>query len=288
MAKLGVITDGISRDLEHALQVATEAGLEYAELQFVWDKEIGDLNDDEMARAKELVDKYGVKVPCITRHNFVGLLVADTEIGDEAYQRHMDGLQRCIDMAKAFDTKMVRLMSFRKEMIIFGYNGAEVWNASKGAWEKLMKLFGPPLKLAAEQGITLAVETGNNAMVNSAWLGRKLIDDMGAKNLKVIWDPANTLYCNEVVYPDGYEALRGGHLGHVHMKDCRVDMPKASVEQCEMGTGEMAPYLEDIAAALKEDNYDGVVSLESVYHPTDGSFEDGFRASVGRFKEIFG
>ncbi len=30
MAKLGVITDGISRDLEHALQVAIEADLEYA------------------------------------------------------------------------------------------------------------------------------------------------------------------------------------------------------------------------------------------------------------------
>ena len=54
MAKLGVITDGISRDLEHALQVMTEAGLEYAELQFVWDKEVGDFNDDEMARALDL------------------------------------------------------------------------------------------------------------------------------------------------------------------------------------------------------------------------------------------
>ena len=46
MAKLGVITDCISRDLEHALQVATEHDLEYAELQFVWDKEVGDLDDD--------------------------------------------------------------------------------------------------------------------------------------------------------------------------------------------------------------------------------------------------
>ena len=46
--------------------------------------------------------------------------------------------------------------------------------------------------------------------------------------------------------------------------------------------------LEGIAAGLKEDGYEGVISLESVYHPTDGSYEDGFRASVGRFKEIFG
>jgi hypothetical protein len=55
-----------------------------------------------------------------------------------------------------------------------------------------------------------------------------------------------------------------------------------------MGTAEMAPYLEGIAAGLKEENFDGVVSLESVYHPDGGTYEDGFRASVGRFKEIFG
>ena len=288
MAKLGVITDGISRDLEHALQVMTEADLEYAELQFVWEKEVGDLDDDEMARLITLVEHYGVKIPCITRHNFVGLLVGNTELGDADHQKHMAALQRCIDMAKAVDTKLVRIMSFRKEMIIFGYNGAEVWNASKGAWENLLVLLEPAVKLAEENDITLVVETGNNAMVASAYLGRKLIDDLGSDNLKVLWDPANTLYCTEEVYPAGYETLRGGYLGHLHIKDCNVDIAKASVQQCAVGTGQMAPILEDLAAALVEDEYDGVISLESVYHPTGGTFEEGFQESVGRFKEIFG
>jgi len=288
MAKLGVITDGISRDLEHALQVATEADLEYAELQFVWDKEVGDLDDDQMAKALALVEKYGVKVACITRHNFVGLLVGAVEVGDPVHQQHMAALQRCIDMAKAFDTRLVRTMSFRKEMIIFGYNGAEDWNASRGAWGKLLQLLTPAVKLAEANDITLVVETGNNAMITSAVLGRRFIDDMGSDHLKLLWDPANTLYCNEIVYPDGFDALRGGYLGHLHIKDSRVDIPGAAVWQCELGTGQMAPYLEGIAAGLEQENFDGVVSLESVYHPDDGTYEDGFRASVGRFKEIFG
>jgi sugar phosphate isomerase/epimerase len=288
MAKLGVITDGISRDLERALQVATEHDLEYAELQFVWDKEVGDLDDDQMAEALALVNKYGVKVSSITRHNFVGLLVGEVEVGDAVHQKHMAALQRCIDMAKAFNTTIVRTMSFRKEMIIFGYNGAEDWNASRGAWDKLIELLTPAVKLAEENGITLSVETGNNAMITSAVLARKFIDDMGSNNLKLMWDPANTLYCGEVVYPDGFDALRGGYISHVHMKDCRVDIAGAAVWQCEMGTGEMAPYLEGIASGLKEENFDGVVSLESVYHPDGGTYEDGFRASIGRFKEIFG
>jgi len=261
MAKLGVITDGISRDLEHALQVMTDADLEYAEMQFVWDKEVGDFDDDQMATALDLVKKYGVKVPCITRHNFVGLLVGEVEVGDPNHQKHMNALQRCIDMAKAFDTKLVRTMSFRKEMIIFGYNGAEDWNASRGAWDKLIELLTPAVKLAEENDITLVVETGNNAMITSAVLARKFIDDMGSEHLKLLWDPANTLYCCEVVYPDGFDALRGGYIGHLHIKDSKVDIAGAAVWQCELGTAQMAPYLEGIAAGLKEENYDGVVSL---------------------------
>jgi sugar phosphate isomerase/epimerase len=288
MAKLGVITDGISRDLEHALRVMTEAGLDHAELQFLWDKEVGDLTDQELARVQELVARYGVKVSCISRHNFAGLLVMATEVGDETYAKHMDALKRCIATARELGTDLVRIMSFRKEMILFGKGGAEQWNVSKGAWDKLLALLEPPVRLAEAEGVRLVVETGNNAMITSGHLGRRLIDELGSGNLKVLWDPANSLYCNEPAYPDGYEALRGGYLGHVHIKDARVDIPKAMVEQCELGAGQMAPYLHDIATTLKQDRYDGVISLESVYRPDGLDFEAGFKASVGAFKEIFG
>ena len=102
-AKLGVITDGISRDFERALGVMTKAGLEYAELQFLWDKEVGDLDADELARVKRLVSDYEVKVACISRHNFVGMGVNQTEVGDEQYKCHMDGLKRCIEMAQELE-----------------------------------------------------------------------------------------------------------------------------------------------------------------------------------------
>jgi sugar phosphate isomerase/epimerase len=68
----------------------------------------------------------------------------------------------------------------------------------------------------------------------------------------------------------------------------KSDIAKATVEFCELGEGEMAPYLEDIGEALKRDGFKGVVSYESVYRPDGGTFEDGFRASVDKFKKIFG
>ena len=287
MPKLGVITDGISRDFERALQVLTEAGLQYAELQYLWDKEVGDLDDDEIERAHSLINKYGVRVSCISRHNFVGMLVGETEIGDPNYEKHFDGLKRCIALAKTLGTDLVRIMSFRRDMILFGRGGAEHWVVATGAWEKLRDLLKPMVQLAEEEGIQLVLETGNNAMVPSGYLGGKLVREMSSERLKILWDPANSLYANERAYPEGYQGLGIEGIGHIHIKDALVDMPKATVEFCELGSGDMADVLEPLASQLKADGYDGHISLESVYRPDGGTFEDGFRASVGRFKQLF-
>ena len=55
-----------------------------------------------------------------------------------------------------------------------------------------------------------------------------------------------------------------------------------------MGEGQLGDHFAPMAAALRADGYDGVISFESVYHPGDGDFEAGFRQNIGRFKEIFG
>ena len=289
MSKLGVITDGIDRDdFERALEVAREYDLNYAEIQFLWGKEVGDLSVEEISKVVQLLQKFDMQVSCISRHNFQGMAVGETEINGEDYQRHMVAFKRAIAMAKAVGSPLVRIMSFRKEMILFGENGAEQWNASTGAWDKFKRLLQPILEVAEAEDMDLVVETGNNAIITSGYLGRRLIDELGTRRLKILWDPANSLYCNEVPYPDGYDALRGGYLGHFHIKDAVVDIAKAKVRQCEMGAGDMAPYLQDMADALKQDDYQGAISLESVYHPDGGSYEEGFRESIEKMKALFG
>ena len=282
-----MITDGISRDFERALEVMQEHSLRHAELQYLWDKEVGDLSDLQIGRVQELVRSRDMDVSCLSRHVFAGLPVGQTEVGDSAHEGQMDALRRCIDTAKALDCGLVRIMSFRKEMILFGSGGAEQWNVATGAWDKLKLLLAPAVQLAEDAGVTLVVETGNNAMVTSGHLARKLVDEMGSRHLRVLWDPGNSLYCAEPAWPDGYEALRGC-LGHLHVKDLLVDIPKATVQQVRFGRGQMAPFFAQIAAALEDDGYAGTVSLESVYRPPGGSFEDGFLASCAAFRQTFG
>ena len=142
LVKIGVITNGISEDLEYALKVMNKTGVKYAELQFVWDKQVGDHTPEEIDKIKKLVDSYGVKVSCVSRHNFNGLSVMDTEVDDENYKEHMAYLKKTIDMAKALGTRLVRVMTFNKQMVIWGTNGADRWVAGGNkSWNKFLKLF---------------------------------------------------------------------------------------------------------------------------------------------------
>lgn len=284
--KLGVITDGISRDFEHALNVMAEYGLRYPELQFVWDREVGDHDAGQVARIKTLLEQHDMEVSCISRHNFGGLPVLQTEIGDTTFEDHVSGLRRCIALAKTLGTNIVRIMGCKKEMILFGYNGAEDWIVTAGAWDKLVKLMAVPVQIAEEEGVTLVVETGNNAMITSGFLARKLIDELGSSHLKLLWDIPNTMYCTDIPFPDAYNEIRD-YIGHIHIKDAKADIARATVGFYPLGEGDVAPYLEPIANALKRDGYAGAISYESVYRPEGGTFEDGFRASVAKFVEIF-
>jgi len=286
--KLGVITDGIDRDLAHALAVMDEYGLEWAELQYVWDKEIGNLDAAERRRAKELLEGHGKRVSNICHHVFAGMPMA-TKPGVEVHTRHMDTLKRCFEVAHELGSPRVRILSGKKEQILWGRHGAEQWNVAKGAWDALLPLVAPAIELAKSEGLPLVVETGNGTMVNSCWTARKLIDDLDAKDtLEVLWDPANNCWAHETAWPDGYETIRDGYLGHMHIKDVFADTPKATLEVRPMGEGQLADQFQPMADALRADGYDGVVSYESVYHPGNGDFEAGFRQCVGTFKELFG
>ncbi|WP_299200714.1 sugar phosphate isomerase/epimerase family protein [uncultured Tateyamaria sp.] len=285
--KLGVICDGISRDLGHAIDVMDEFDLEYAELQFVGDTEVGDHSKAEIAEINSLLRDRGKPVSCLSRHIFAGMTAANRP-GDALHTQHMDALKRVIDMAHVVGAPLVRIMTQRKEQILWGSHGAEKWNVAHGVWDTMPPLIAPAVELAKSEGVVLVVETGNGTLVNSCYTARKLIDDLDAKDtLKVLWDPGNNCWCHERAYPNGYEEMRGGYLGHVHIKDVMVDTPRATLEVCRMGEGQLAEQFEPMANALRDDGYDGVISFESVYHPGNGNFEDGFRLCVDKFKAIF-
>ena len=250
--------------------------------------EVGDHSAEQIKTIDRFLRDRGKPVSCLSRHIFAGMTTANRP-GDELHTKHMDALKLVIEMAHIVGSPLVRIMTQKKEQILWGHNGAEKWNVAHGAWDTTAPLIAPACDLARSEGLTLVVETGNGTMVNSNYTARKLIDDLDAKDvLKVLWDPANNCWCHERAFPDGYDEVKGGYLGHVHIKDVKVDTPRATLTVKKMGEGQLADQFQPMAQALSADNYDGVISFESVYHPGNGNFEEGFRQCIALFKQHFG
>jgi len=286
--RLGVISDGISRDVRVAVETARAAGLSDIEFQYMWEYEVGDLPADKQREARALVADNGLTVSCISRHIFARQTV-HIERDSAEYREQMDALKRCIDFAHELGASTVRIMSCRRETILFGGGGAEHWVVANDAWGKLKALLEVPLELARREAVKLVIETGNGTMINSAYTMGRLIDELDADGrLLALWDPCNALYCGEMPCPDGARELAGGKVGHVHIKDAVVRPQRARVDFCRLGDGDMAAHLQGIADFLRAENYTGSVSLESTYRPPGGDFADGFHESLALFKQIYG
>ncbi|MFQ5834465.1 MAG: sugar phosphate isomerase/epimerase family protein [bacterium] len=284
MLKIGVITDGISQDFEYALDVMAESGLKYVEIQSLWNKQVGDLAPDGVSRVRDLTTARNMKVSCISPLLFSRVPLPtkpDEKAHSDSYTQHIETLKRCISLAKELGTNLVRIFSFKSELVLFGAEEIVL----KDVWKTLLKKLEEPVRIAEKENVVLAIETAIFDNIATAALAKKLIDGMGSENLRVLWDPCSALYSREVPYPSGYELVRD-YIVHIHIKDGIVDRPMATFNFCRVDEGQMKAYYPQIVRALKKDRYQGVISLESVYVPEKGIREDGFRESLSAFKKI--
>jgi L-ribulose-5-phosphate 3-epimerase len=286
--KIGAISNHISENLEHSLNVLRESGLPYVEFAGAWDTPAGRHDSRQTEEIIRLIAASGCKVSCVSPLPFYHLNVLTTEASDPLYQADLNLFRQSVSLANRLDTKLVRATPFQRPAVIFGSNGAERFLAHQNrAWSRLLRLYEEPVRIAEENGITIAVETGFDTMASSCSLAARMVRDIGSPNLRIMLDTGNNLYSTEVPFPEAYDTIRE-YLVHIQLKDARVDIRNASVEFCPLGQGDLGKYLQPLASALRADQYDGIVSLENVYRQPELSLEESFRLSLTTFKAIFG
>ncbi|MHC5541670.1 sugar phosphate isomerase/epimerase family protein, partial [Singulisphaera rosea] len=123
-------------------------------------------------------------------------------------------------------------------------------------------------QLAAEKGITLAFETGQE----TATLLRRTLDDLKAPNLKVNFDPANMLLYDmgdpikaiEILAPD---------IRSVHLKDAkRPTTPGQWGQEVPLGEGEVD--IRKFVKTLKQVGFTGPLVVEREVGDKAGRLRD--------------
>jgi sugar phosphate isomerase/epimerase len=272
--KLAAITDEISQDFVHALDVLAEYRVDAAELRGLWGTNIADLTPEQVERARAALSLRGFKVVCLATPFYKCDLESETGLPAERGPLHLapargleqqfELLKRCIQLAHAFDTRLIRVFAFWRKAVL-----------TPDIEDRIVEAFAAPVALAAQEGVTLVLENEHACMIGSGAEAAHLLARINSPHLRACWDPGNAFSLGEVAYPDGYNAVRPW-VAHVHVKDARmIDTPDHGQQArfCVMGEGEM-DYAGQFAA-LERDGYEGYVSLETHYVPQHGTGADG-------------
>lgn len=156
-------------------------------------------------------------------------------------------------------------------------------NSSEEAWQDMFETVTAAVSIAERFDMVLAVETEAANIIDTPEKARKLMDDIGSPNLKMIMDCANLFHPGEAHAQNVRRIMRhafeifGRDVVIAHGKDIKESK---GIKFC--GTGEGIVDFEYFAELLREHNYQGDMFLHGVEH------EDKLPAAIQYFKDQSG
>ncbi len=259
--KVGVISDEISQDFDHACHViANDLGLKWVELREVWGKNLQVISDAQIADAKKILAKYSLHVTDIGsplfKVNWPGAPPSqystkeDMHGADEKnFKQQQEVLERSIALAREFGTNKVRCFDFWRIDDVKPHRAA-INRTLQEAAEKAQK-----------QGVLLVLE--NEFACNTA-TGREAaatLSGVPSKNVALNWDPGNAVMRGELdAFPGGWDALPKDRIHHCHVKNAvKDDTGKIVWSPVDIG---FVNWTEQFRA-LGKTGYTDAVSLET-------------------------
>ncbi len=271
--KLGIITDELTEDLEQALDFISHHSLAYCELRQLWHKNIMNEPQEALDRAKKLIDQHRLQVSDIAspvfKYNLPEMSARpekrDTFLANFTDQDSEDLLRKSFELARFFQTSKVRIFSY--------WRVDEPEKAYPYVRDRLAKV----ASLAAKNRIVLVLENEHECNIGTGKDLGRILREINSPYLRGNWDPGNAAMLNEVPYPDGYREVRG-LFSHMHVKDVQKDSKTGRLVWAPVGGG----FLDwrGQFKALREDKYDGTVSLETHYRRADGNAMESTRESL--------
>lgn len=279
--ELSVITDEISQDFGHAVEVAAkEFGVGWVEIRGLWEKNIVNLDDMEVAEVKKLLTKYDLKVTDIAsplfKVDWPGAPISkyspkgDSYNASFSFQQQDEVLERAAAMARAFGTNKVRLFDFWRLEDDKPYR--------KDMDEKLREISDQ----AAKKNIVLILENEYECNTATSPECARTLAAVLNKNFFLNWDPGNAVRIGDKAFPEGYALLPKNRIGHMHLKDVKKTADGKYDWEC-MGRG-IIDYESQFHAMLR-DGYHGTMSLETHWNGA-GSAEESSRQSMAGTKML--
>jgi L-ribulose-5-phosphate 3-epimerase len=255
--RIAAITDEFSPDLDRALEPMAAIGMTGAELRVVGGKNIMNLTDEELKRARDQVHARGMEVISIASPVLKCVLPGGPEI-DSRFQQDVFGSVHTFDdqprlAARAFE---IATLMGAKIIRVFSY-----WRTVEPdrCFDAIVKALGELGDQARSQGLIVGLENEHACNVATGAESAKVLAALQHPNVKLVWDPGNAVVAGENPFPDGYRLLPPDRIVHVHAKDCHMEGHKPVWGPLGTRTVDWRGQI----AALLADGYTGWLSLET-------------------------
>ena len=276
--RVAVINDEISQDFERACRVASRFGMKWIELRGMWNKNILDLDANQITESLRLLKKYDLRVTDIGsplfKVDFPGAPKSKFSPKHDEFNAHFASAQqdavldKCIEMAKKFSTDRVRCFDFWRLDDPKPYR-AEINETLRKAAEKVSR-----------HGLILVLENEMSCNTGTGKEAAEVLAAVQTPSFMLNWDPGNAATLGEIPYPNGYDLLPKNRIGHCHCKDALKNGDK--YEWAAMGKG-IIDWVGQFRA-LKKAGYHHAVSLETHWRGA-GTPEESTKQSWAGMKE---
>jgi len=254
---IAAITDEFSQDLETAARSIAELGMTGAELRMVFGKNIIDLTNTELDRAREILASHALQIISIASP-LLKCVLPDSPAVDARFQQDVFASQhtfadqprlaeRALEIAGLTGARIIRVFSYWRTV------------QPEACFDRVVRALEHLAAQAASHGVVIGLENEHACNIATAAETAPVLAAIPRANLKVVWDPANAYVSGETPYPHGYGLLPADRVAHVHAKDCRVDSHRPI--WCALGEGGI-DWTGQVGA-LAAVGYSGWISLET-------------------------
>lgn len=229
-------SDEIASDVDTQFRVLNKLGICYFEPRGIGEKNISELNDDEVIALKQKMDVCGIKASSI------GSPIGKVDISAD-FEAHFELFKRVVRTAKMLGTRYIRMFSF--------HNKEAGW--SEESRQLVIERLSRLIEYAKAENVVLLHENEKQIYGDTADRCLDLMKELSCDHFKQVFDPANFVQCGEDT-KEAYGKLKD-YIAYVHIKDAKYG---GGIVPAGHGDGNVAYVLHQLFAS----GYHGFISLE--------------------------
>ena len=232
------------------LAVLEALGARHIEVRSAWGVNIVDLDAEQLAGLKGIIDGAGFGVSAIASP--IGKVDVTLPVEHE-----VERLARAINAAHVLDSRYVRIFSF--------YRGEGI--TAEAIRDDVMVRMRALADLAEREDVVLLHENEKEIYGDVPERVLDIVESVGSDALRLAWDNANFVQCGVRPFTDAWPLLHE-HVEYLQVKDALF------ADGTVVPAGEGDGQLLETVTALRDAGYRGFASLEP--HLADGFALGGF------------